>query len=132
MLKTMFIAIIAVLLGSCVVSQEVSATNSVLLGERHVSDRTEQDTIQVGKHRGKFSRLRVRATGSAVEFKRVAIHFENGTKQVREKNQLLRQTEGSATLDLDGGARYIDKVVFHYEARSWGWKGADIKLWGIR
>ena len=108
------------------------AEKQVLLGERHVSDLTERDTIQVGKARGAFTGLKVRADGSAVEFKRVVVHFENGSEQVFEKNRLLAKGDKSRKIDLDGGARYIDKVVFHYEARSKGWKGADIKLFGVR
>ena len=108
------------------------AQNQVLLGERHVSDLSEKDTIPVGKSRGAFTGLRVRASGAAVEFKRVVVHFENGTEQVFEKNHLLRKGDRSRVIDLEGGARFIDKVVFYYEARSKGWKGADIKLFGVR
>jgi hypothetical protein len=108
------------------------AQKQILLGERHVSDLTDKDTIQVGKDRGAFTGFRVKATGSAVEFKHVVIHFENGSEQVFAKNRLLGKGETSRKIDLRGGARYVDKVVFYYEARSKGWKGADIKLFGVR
>ncbi len=108
------------------------AQQQVLLGERHVSDRTERDTIQVGKGHGAFTGFRIKATGSAVEFKRVVVHFENGSEQVFERNRLLGKGDKTRKIDLQGGARFIDKVVFHYEARSRGWKGAQIKLFGVR
>lgn len=108
------------------------AKDKVLLGTRHVSDRAESDSINVGKDRGAFAGLRVKASGSAVEFKRVVIHFENGSKQVMERNRLLGKGNKSRVIDLDGEKRFIDKVVFHYEARSRGWKGAEIKLFGVR
>jgi len=132
MLRTLMKTIIAVFLSCGLVSLTACAAGRVLLGEKHVSDRSEVDTIQVGKHHGAFTGLQVRATGSAVEFKRVVIHFKNGSKQVEEKNRILRKGDSSGVFDLNGGARFIDKVVFHYEARSRGWKGASIKLWGVR
>ena len=60
------------------------------------------------------------------------VHFENGSEQVFERNRLLGKGDKSRKIDLEGGARFIDKVVFHYEARSKGWKGAQIKLFGVR
>lgn len=108
------------------------AQDRVLLGERHVSDLSERDTISVGAERGRFSGLQVRVTGSAVEFKRVVIHFENGEEQVFSKNRVLARGDRSRVIDLRGGPRLIEKVVFHYEARSKGWDGADLKLFGVR
>ncbi len=110
----------------------VQAKGHVLLGERHVSDRTEYDTISVGNGQGTFTGLRVKVKGAPVEFKRIVIHFENGSEQVLEKNRLVRKGNKSRVVDLNGGARLIEKVVFRYEARSRGWKGAEIKLIGIR
>lgn len=111
---------------------EAQAQDRVLLGERHVSDRTEKDTISVGTKRGKFRGLQIKASGAPVEFKRVVVHFENGSEQVFEKNRLLGKGDRTRVINLDGGKRFIDKVVFHYEARTRGWKGAEIKLWGVR
>lgn len=108
------------------------ADGQVLLGERHVTDLTERDTIKVGGDRGKFKGLKVKATGAAIEFKRVVVHFENGEEQVFEKNRVLAKGNKSRTIDLAGGPRFIEKVVFHYEARSKGWKGAELKLFGVR
>lgn len=108
------------------------AADRVLLGERHVRDAGERDTIEVGADRGAFKGLQVQVSGSAVEFKRIVIHFENGEEQVLEKNRVLGKGDQSRVLDLNGGPRLIDKVVFHYEARSRGWKGANLKLFGVR
>lgn len=108
------------------------AADRVLLGERHVNDAGERDTIDVGADRGRFRGLQVQVSGSAVEFKRIVIHFENGDEQVLEKNRVLGKGDQSRVLDLNGGTRLIDKVVFHYEARSRGWKGANLKLYGVR
>lgn len=124
-----FLSLFAV---SFVMASSVVAADRVLLGERHVSDLGERDTISVGAERGRFRGLQVKATGSAVEFKRVVVHFENGEEQVFSKNRVLGRGDQSRVIDLQGGPRYIEKVVFHYEARSKGWKGADLKLFGVR
>lgn len=129
-LMTIFLTTLILVIAG--VPSEVQAQDRVLLGEKHVSDRTERDTITVGTKRGKFRAIQFKVTGSAVEFKRVVVHFENGSEQVFEKNRLLGKGDASRNIDLEGGKRFIEKIVFHYEARSRGWKGADIKVWGKR
>ena len=129
-LSTILISVL--LLTGLGVSTATQAGDQVLLGERHVTDRSEKDTINVGKKRGALTGLRVKVKGSAVEFKRVVVHFENGSKQVIEKNRVIGKGDKSRVIDLDGESRFVDKVVFTYEARSRGWKGAQMKLFGIR
>lgn len=102
------------------------------LGEKHVSDRGDRDTFRVGGRRGAFTGLRVEVSGSAVQFKRVVVRFESGGEQVFEKDHLLLRNTGSGIIDLRGGPRQIEKVVFHYEARSPGWQGAEVRLYGVR
>jgi len=104
----------------------------VFLGEKHLSDRGERDTFRIGQRRGAFTGLRVEVSGSAVQFKRVVVRFENGSEQVFSKDHLLFRGTGSGIIDLRGGPRQIDKVVFYYEARSPGWKGAEVRLYGIK
>lgn len=106
--------------------------NTVLLGKRHVNDLTERDVIEVGGHKGMFTGLRIRASGAPIEFKRVVVHFENGGEQVFERNRGLRRGQTSRIIDLAGGTRLIDRVVFVYEARTRGWKGAEVTLYGVR
>lgn len=127
------IALLTALLGvGALLPGEVQAQNQVLLGERHVSDRSERDTINVGRNRGQFTGFRVKASGAPIEFKRIVIHFENGSKQTFEKNRILGRGDKSRTIDFEGGARFVDRVVFYYEARTVGWKGAEVKLFGVR
>ncbi|MFT5138511.1 MAG: hypothetical protein ACI9H8_000305 [Lysobacterales bacterium] len=132
MKRLAIILITSLVLAGVGVSFDAQAQNRELLGERHVSDRTETDTISVGKSRGAFKSIQFKATGARIEFKRVVVHFENGSEQVFEKNRVLGKGDTSRKIDLEGGARFIDKIVFYYEARTVGWKGADIKVWGIR
>jgi len=132
-MNRLLVAVLAGMVGiTSFVSGEARAQNQVLLGERHVSDRSERDTINVGRRRGKFIGFRVKAEGAPIEFKRITVHFENGSKQTFEKNRILGRGDKSRKIDFDGGARYVDRVVFFYEARTVGWKGADVKLFGVR
>ncbi len=102
------------------------------LGERVVNDRAETDTIHVGNDEGRFRRLKLGVDDAPVEIKRVVVHFANGETQVAERNVLVGENRTSPTLDLKGGRRFIDKVVFLYEARSRGWERATVRLYGGR
>ncbi len=132
MKKLSIVLITALMIAGLVISGVAQAGNQVLLGERHVSDQTEIDTINVGKTHGMFTRLRIKVTGARVEFKRIVIHFENGEKQVIERNRILGTGNKSRLIDLEGKARFINSVVFTYEARTRGLKGAKMKLFGVR
>ena len=102
------------------------------LGERVVSDRAEYDTIWVTDERGPFHAIQLRVLKAPVEFKRLTVYFENGGKQRFERNVLLRPGDFSPRIDLNGGNRYIRKVVFYYETRSPGHERALVRLFGIR
>ncbi|MDZ4729123.1 MAG: DUF2541 family protein [Xanthomonadales bacterium] len=132
MFRSRSLVLLSIVILTFALPESATAQNKVLLGERHVTDLSERDTINVGKDSGAFKSVQVKATGGAVEFKRVVIHFENGSEQVFEKNRLLTKGKQSGQIDLDGDSRYIDKVVLYYEARTKGRKGADITLWGVR
>jgi len=131
-MKNFFMMIAGFLLLALVLPVPAMAADRVLLGEQIVSDRAEYDTFQVGHDRGLFAGLQVKVRGSKVEFKRIVIHFENDEKQVLDSNRVLGKGMTSRVLDLDGGKRFIEKVVFYYEARSPGWKSARVILWGVR
>ena len=102
------------------------------LGDRHVTDRVESDTISVGADEGRFTALRLGARGNAVRVLRVVVHFGNDEEQTIERNFLVRKGKRGPVLDLDGGRRVIRKVTFKYEAESVGRGGATVSLWGRR
>ncbi|MDX1460628.1 MAG: hypothetical protein R3348_06175 [Xanthomonadales bacterium] len=132
-MKRIVVIVLSALLGAgLAVSGDAHAQGQVLLGERHVRDITDRDTIHVGADRGRFTGFRVQAKGAPIEFKRIVVHFENGQEQVFERNRILGRGDKSRKIDFDGGARFIDKIVFYYEARTRGWKGAEVKVFGVR
>ena len=108
------------------------ASSLTFLGQQNVADRAEYDVFQVGPRQGAFNALQVRAEGAPVEIKRIKIFFTNGSVQNIEKNVFLGPGNWSGFTDLKGSNRLINRVVFYYEARSPGWKSAQLKLFGLR
>lgn len=103
------------------------------LGELHVSDRVDRDTLQVGAKKGTFDAIRLRVEGGAVQFHDLEIHFENGDVQDIALRSVIRRGGTSRVIDLEGGQRAIDKIVFVYDAqtRRRG-KGARVEVHGRR
>lgn len=115
---------------SCATS--VEASSRIFLGEHNVSDRAEYDVFRVGPGEGVFNGLLMKAEGAPVEIKHIRIYYTNGTTQTVQKNVLLGRNSWTGVARLNGGNRLINKVVFYYEARSRGWKSAQLKLFGLR
>lgn len=103
------------------------------LGELHVRDRVDRDTLPVGAKKGSFDAVRLRVEGGAVQFHDLEIHFENGDVQDVRLRSVIRRGGTSRVIDLDGGQRAIDKIDFIYDAqtRRRG-KGARVEVYGRR
>ena len=90
----------------------------VLGGGRHKFDEGRK-FITVGAQQGRFRALKINATVGGVFIKQVYVQFENGQEQViRNIDARLTGNQG-ITLDLDGGARAIRRVVVY---------GNDVRL----
>ncbi|MCB1036182.1 MAG: DUF2541 family protein [Acidobacteria bacterium] len=102
-----------------------------VLGELHVRDRTDKDTLHVGIKKGTFDAVRFQVEGRAVQFHDMKIHFENGDVQDVPLRTVIRAGHFSRIIDLDGGQRAIEKIVFVYDAqtRRRG-KGARVEVFG--
>lgn len=102
-----------------------------LLGDLHVRDRVDRDVLQVGAKKGTFDAIRLKVVGRAVQFHSLEIHFENGSVQDVELRSVIRAGGFSRVIDLEGGQRAIDKIVFVYDAqtRRRG-KGARVQVFG--
>ena len=105
----------------------------ISLGELHVKDRVDRDTLKVGAKEGTFDSIRLRVKGRAVQFHSVKIHFENGTVQDVSLRSVIRAGRFSRVIDLEGGQRAIKKIVFVYDAQTpRRGKGARIHVFGNR
>ena len=103
------------------------------LGELHVKDRVERDTLRVGVKTGTFDSIRLKVKGRAVQFHRVEIHFKNDTVQEVSLRSVIRAGRFSRVIDLEGGQRVIEKIAFVYDAQTRGrGKTARIQVFGNR
>lgn len=101
------------------------------LGLLHVKDRVDRDTLHVGAKKGSFDAIRLKVLGAAVQFHSLKIHFENGAVQDVELRSVIRAGQFSRVIDLDGGQRAIEKIVFVYDAQTRRRaKGARVRVFG--
>jgi len=111
------------------VSTPAAAQRWVLLGERQVSDRAERDVIAVRGAR-RFSQVRICVARHSVAFRDVDIRFRNGGNQDVRMRSMIPADGCTGQINLRGRDRDIDRVVFNYEARSLGRRGALVRLYG--
>lgn len=104
----------------------------VLLGQRHVSDRAEHDTIEVTASEGSFDAVQLRVKRSSVRFYEVKVVYGAGTSDELEVRDVIPAGGQSRVLDLRGANRFVKRVEFRYEAKTLGRRGAIVELWGRR
>ena len=103
------------------------------LGTLNVKDRVEKDVLHLKGKKGTFDSIRLKVMESAVQFRDVEIHFENGTVQDVSLRSVIRPGKFSRVIDLEGGQRAIEKIVFVYDAQTLRFgKGAKVKVFGRR
>jgi len=104
----------------------------VFLGQRHVNDRAERDSIEVTASEGSFDAIQLRVKRSAVRFYKVTVVYGAGTSDDLELRDVIPAGGQSRALDLRGANRFIKRVEFTYEAKSLGRRGAVVELYGRR
>lgn len=102
----------------------------VFLGQRHVNDRAERDTVEVTASEGSFDAIQIRVKRSAVRFYKVTVVYGAGTSDELELRDVIPAGGQSRALDLRGANRFIKRVEFAYEAKSLGRRGAIVELYG--
>jgi hypothetical protein len=111
-------------------SAEGAQRDWVFLGQRDVADRADHDLIGVSAPED-FARIRLEVRRRPVQFRRVAVHFRNGTHQEIELATVIAAGGQSRDIDLEGNERYIRSVEFWYDAQSGG-RRAIVRLLGER
>lgn len=109
-----------------------AAEKWVFLGQRHVTDRVERDSIEVTASEGTFDAIRIGVKRSAVRFVRVTVVYGVGTSDDLELRDVIPAGGQSRPLDLRGGNRVIKRIEFIYEAKSLGRRGAIVEVSGRR
>jgi hypothetical protein len=104
----------------------------VRLGDRHVGFINDHDTIHVGRHDGKFKRLKLLVRRNDIELNSVKVFFGNGEVEDVVFQRHVHDGE-EAVIDLPRGwheGRYIRDVELHYHSRP-DFRGEAIaELWG--
>lgn len=119
-------------LGLLLVALPASAEKWVFLGQRHVTDKIDRDSIEVTASEGTFDAIRIGVKRSAVRFVKVTVVYGAGTSDELELRDAIPAGGHSRVLDLRGANRVIKRIDFVYEAKSLGRRGAIIEVSGRR
>ena len=109
-----------------------AAEKWVFLGQRHVTDKAERDSIEVTASEGRFEAIRIGVKRSAVRFVDVTVVYGTGASDDLELRDVIPAGGQSRPLDLRGGNRVIKRIHFVYEAKSLGRRGAIVEVFGRR
>lgn len=100
------------------------------LGERKVAHGLDRDEIRVTAREGRFRQIQLRVRVAAVTFRDVKVHFGDGSVQDVELRRTIPAGGETRAIDLEGGNRVIEKVVFWYNTRPARRKQATVRLFG--
>ncbi|MBI2213203.1 MAG: hypothetical protein HYU52_06120 [Acidobacteria bacterium] len=109
----------------------LQADKRVFLGERTVTNRGEKDVFVV-KGNDWFRKIQFETRRAGVEIFDLKVHYEGGGVQDIEVKSFIEPGSWSREIDLNGGERRIEKVVFTYRASPKGRRQAVVRLYGIR
>ena len=109
-----------------------AAEKWVFLGQRHVTDKVERDSMEVTASEGSFDAIRIGVKRSAVRFVKVTVVYGAGTSDDLEVRDVIPAGGQSRAIDLRGANRIIRRIDFVYEAKSLGRRGAVVEVFGRR
>lgn len=102
-----------------------------MLGTAHVDGGVDHDNIRVGGSQP-YRAVQLRVRGSAINFQRVIVHFENGQDQELQFRNTIRAGGSTRPLDLVGNRRNLRSVEFFYARGGWGRIRPSVALYGMR
>ncbi|MGH9871694.1 MAG: hypothetical protein ACRD9S_04415 [Pyrinomonadaceae bacterium] len=100
------------------------------LGDKHVDGNSDHDKISLGSSEGWFRQLQIRVEDAPVTFKRVVVHFGNGTDEELQFRDVIPAGGSTRAMDLRGRRRIIKSVEFWYEKANWGSNRPTVRLYG--
>jgi hypothetical protein len=100
------------------------------LGDKHVDGNSDHDKISLGSSEGWFRQLQIRVEDAPVSFKRVVVHFGNGTEEELQFREVINPGGSTRAMDLRGQRRIIKSVEFWYEKASGGSNRPTVRLYG--
>ena len=99
------------------------------IAERVVTDRFDVDNVVLPGPR-KFTRIKVCVYDNPVHFYDFDIFFRNGGHQDVSVRSRINAGECTRNIDLNGGARNINRIKFKYEETSWFIGRAVVRVFG--
>ena len=124
---------LAVTLAAMLFSVSASyAGDWVRLGDRSVGFISDHDTIHVGRHDGKFKRLKLVVRRNDIKLNSIKIFYDNGEVEDVVSDRPIRDG-GEAVIDLPHSwheGRFIRDVELHYHSRPDFRGEAVAELWG--
>jgi hypothetical protein len=103
----------------------------VLLGERHIDGRADNDKIDVGRDNGRFRAIQFRVTGGRVTFDRIRVKYLHGASEDISVRSEIQDGGKSRPIDLPGEHRVIESVSMWYSKRNWRSR-PTVQVYGIR
>ena len=101
-----------------------------LLGQRAIEYRLDRDEIVVGADEGRFHQLQLRVRSAPVTLRDLKVHFADGSVQDVAIRKRIPAGGESRVIDLAGGERVLQKVVFWYDTPRRRSGRAVVQLYG--
>jgi hypothetical protein len=101
------------------------------LGQKTVDFGVDRDQIVVTAKEGVFKKIKLQVRKAPVEFKKVVVHYRNGSIQTIEMRDHIRAGGETRAIDLEGNDRVIKKVVFYYNSKIRAGRKGVVKLYGF-
>ena len=87
-----------------------------LLGQLEVDFRADRDVIEVGRHEGRFEKLRVVVRGAPIQLRAMKVIFEDDSVlDMPGRGRVLRENS-AFVFDLPGQRRVIKSITFEYRS----------------
>jgi hypothetical protein len=103
----------------------------VLLGERHIDGRADNDKIDVGRDHGKFRALQFRVDDGTVMFDHIRVKYLNGEVEDIGVRSEIPAGGRTRSIDLPGERRTIESISMWYQKGNWHTR-PRVRVYGIR
>jgi hypothetical protein len=103
----------------------------VLLGERHIDGRVDNDKIDVGRDNGRFRAIQFRVNDGTVMFDHIRVKYLNGEVEDIGVGSEIPPGGRTRVIDLPGERRVIESISMWYQKANWHTR-PRVRVYGIR
>lgn len=119
------------ILGILMMSFSYPVSKWDLLGSKKVNYGLDRDEIKVTLKEGTFRKIKIKVKKSPVHFKKVVVHYRNGSKEELNFRDKIYPGKETRAMDLNGNNRIIQKVVFYYHSQPRARGKGIVQLYGM-